>query len=138
MTTNRMFSKEIEKLKEAGLRVTKQRIAVANIIFENKNHHFTAESLYKESLKKNCRLSMATIYNTLRNFTEANLLREVFIDSDRRYYDTNLTDHHHLYFSDSGHLEDVQSNQIQISKFPDIPQGLKIDRMDMIIRVSKK
>ena len=138
MTTNRMFSKAIEKLRVAGLRVTKQRIAVANIIFENKNQHFTAESLYKESVKRNCRLSMATIYNTLRHFTEADLLREVFIDSDRRYYDTNLTDHYHLYFSDTGHLEDVQYNKIQISKFPDIPHGLRIDRLDMIIRVSKK
>ena len=80
---------------------------------------------------------MATVYNTLHQFVEAGLLREIFVDASRSYFDTNTTEHHHLFFESSGRVEDVPADQVVVSELPPPPEGMKVRRVDVIIRLSK-
>lgn len=80
-------------------------------------------------------VSLATVYNTLHQFTDAGLLREVVVDSGRTYFDTNTTDHHHFYFETDGRLEDVPGDQIAITALPEVPAGKKISRVDVVLHV---
>src|SRR5512134_586576 len=107
MLTSRPFSRVIDLLRRADLRPTRQRLALAKLLFENGHRHVTAESLHEEALDKNFDVSLATVYNTLHQFVAAGLLREIFVDASRSYFDTNTVEHHHLFFEPSGKLEDI-------------------------------
>lgn len=133
--TKRPFSAARQRLKEAGLRSTRQRLALARLLFEQGDRHITAETLYGEAGEAGIRVSLATIYNTLNQFTEAGLLREVVIAAGRSYFDTNLTDHHHFYYEENGHIEDIAEDGIQVSGVPTPPAGTKIDRVDIVVRI---
>jgi len=130
------FAKSIlDDLRTAGLRPTRQRIALARLLFSQGNRHVTAESLYQEAMATGSTVSLATVYNALHDFTNKGLLHEITIDPTRSYFDTNTTEHHHFYFEKSGRLEDIDLKQIKIETIPEAPSGATIARVDIIIRV---
>lgn len=124
-----------EQLRAVGLRPTRQRMALADLLFGQGNRHITAESLYSDATKLGVNVSLATVYNALHTFTAKGLLREISIDSTRSYFDTNTQDHHHFYFEKSGQLEDIDNNHVKLSQMPDAPDGMSISRVDVVIRV---
>jgi len=124
------------KIREADLRPTKQRIALAELLFANGNRHITAEILHDEALKAGVRISLATIYNNLHQFTTAGLLREVVVDSTKSYFDTNTDPHHHFFHEDKGMLEDIHSSELEVSNLPNLPEGTSVASIDVIVRVT--
>ena len=137
MTKVRPYSQVIDRLRAAGLRPTRQRLALAKLLFEGGDRHVTAEMLHAEVLSANIRVSLATVYNTLHQFTACGLLREIVVDASRSYFDTNTSDHHHLFFEGSGELRDIPGSDIVVSKLPQMPEGLNVKRVDVIVRVSE-
>ncbi len=122
-------------LREADLRPTRQRMALADLLFERENRHVTAEALYSEAREAGVAISLATVYNALHIFTAKGLLREISIDSTRSYFDTNTEEHHHFYFEQSGMLEDIDQSQIKLDRLPETPNGLEVSRIDVVIRL---
>jgi Fur family iron response transcriptional regulator len=137
MTTARRYRGIIDKLRGAGLRPTRQRLALARLLFERGDHHTTAEQLHKEAIAEDARVSLATVYNTLHQFTEAGLLREVVVEPGRSYFDTNVSDHHHFFFEGRGELQDIPGEQLLLSELPTPPSGTRVRRVDVIIRVGE-
>ena len=133
----RPFSDAIERLRSVGLRPTRQRLALARLLFEGEDRHITAERLHIEAQDAALPVSLATVYNTLHQFTDAGLLREIAVDASRSYFDTNTSDHHHFFFEGSGSLEDIKGNEIMISRLPEPPAGTQIEGVDVVVRVSK-
>lgn len=142
MTDVRPYTALIERLKLAGLRPTRQRLALAKLLFDTANdqpdRHVTAEQLHSEAMEAEVRVSLATVYNTLHQFTDAGLLREVVVDSGRSYFDTNVDDHHHFYFEDNGRLQDIPGAAVRLAELPEAPAGAAIKRVEVIIRVRKE
>jgi Fur family transcriptional regulator, iron response regulator len=122
-------------MKRAGLRPTQQRLALASLLFRGHDRHVTAEQLHGEAQAESIKVSLATIYNTLHQFTEAGLLREVVVEPGRSYFDTNTTDHHHFYCEDDGHLEDISGDRVNLTSVPTPPEGMMINRVEVIIRI---
>jgi len=133
MNVIRPFTSTVERLRSAGLRPTRQRLALAKALFENGDRHVTAEILHGETQAKGIRVSLATIYNTLHQFTEAGLLREIVVDAQRCYFDTNTSEHHHYYHEKSGMLEDMDIASDMLAAIP-TPKGKKIKQVDIIVR----
>jgi Fur family iron response transcriptional regulator len=123
------------KLKQAGLRLTKPRIALGSRLFGGKNRHVTAESFHEEAVSAGIRVSLATIYNTLHQFTGAGLLREVVVDGAKIYFDTNTSDHHHFYMEEEDVLVDIPAEDLGLSNLPGAPKGKEISRVDVIVRL---
>ena len=136
MDMQRPYSNVINQLREAGLRPTRQRIALAKILFEGGNRHVTAESLHGEVQNAKMRVSLATVYNTLHQFTEVGLLREIVVDSQRCYFDTNTSEHHHFFHEKSNRLEDIPLGQVEIAALPQPPDGTEITRVDVVVKLS--
>ena len=132
----RPFSHVLDRLRAVGLRPTRQRLALAKLLFDAGNRHITAEVLHAEALRANIRVSLATVYNTLHQFTSAGLLREIIVDSSRSYFDTNTTDHHHFFVEETGRLDDIPGDRIVISGLPEAPEGTAVKRVDVIVRVT--
>ena len=118
-----------ERLRQVGLRPTRQRVSLARIMFAQGDRHVTAEDLFTEAKGARVNVSLATVYNALHDFTAKGLLREIFLD-------TNTGDHHHFYFERSGRLEDIPTDAIRIAGLPSAPEGATITRVDVIIRVN--
>lgn len=131
----RPYAVLLEKLKACGLRPTRQRLALARLLAEAGHCHMTAEELHRRALVHGVRVSLATVYNTLHQFTEAGMLREIVVDSTRSYFDTNVSDHHHFYDEDSAELADIQGEDVVISRLPQPPEGQRIARVDVVVRV---
>ena len=131
----RPYSNALECLRRVGLRPTRQRLALARLLFDQGNRHVTAEQLHGEASAAAVRVSLATVYNTLHQFTTAGLLNEVVVEPGRSYFDTNVDDHHHFFFEDSGRLQDIPGGTVLISEIPAAPDGTAIRRVDVIIRV---
>ena len=130
------FTSIIAKLRDAELRPTRQRIALAELMFMNgEDRHVSAEMLHNEAEQAQISVSLATVYNTLHQFTQAGLLREIAVDADRSYFDTNTSDHHHFYFEGDGRIEDIPSEDIVVSSLPTPPKGGRISRVDVVVRV---
>ncbi len=125
----------LEKLRAVGLRPTRQRLALAKLLFGRGHCHVTAEGLFNEAKVADVDVSLATIYNALHDFTGKGLLREISIDSASSYFDTNTEDHHHFYFEGSGQLQDIAPDNVRIAALPEAPGGTTISRVDVIIRV---
>src|SRR4051812_4015667 len=125
----------IDQLRAVGLRPTRQRVALARLLFGTADRHVTAEHLHGEALAASIPVSLATVYNTLHQFTAAGLLREVVVEPGRPYFDTNVDDHHHFFFEDSGRLQDIPGNTVLVSEMPEAPSGTAIRRVDVIIRL---
>jgi Fur family transcriptional regulator, iron response regulator len=137
MSNHRPFANALELLRAAKLRPTRQRLALAKLLFEKGDRHVTAEQLHEEAGAASISVSLATIYNTLHQFVAARLLREVVVNPDRSYFDTNITDHHHFFFEETGKLMDIASDKIEVRNLPQPPQGA-IRRVDVVIRVGPK
>lgn len=135
MTQTRQYSDVIERVKHAGLRPTRQRLALARLLFGGKDRHVTAEQLHGEAKAAEIPVSLATVYNALHQFTHAGLLREVVVEPGRSYFDTNVHDHHHFYFEGSGQLQDIPGEEVRLAQLPKPPEGTRVDRVDVIIRV---
>src|SRR3954454_16999024 len=125
----------LARLRQAGLRPTRQRLALARLLFEGGDRHVTAEQLHGETSAAAMRVSLATVYNTLHQFTDAGLLREVVVEPGRSYFDTNVDDHHHFFCESSGRLQDIPGNTVLVSEMPEAPSGTAIRRVDVIIRL---
>ena len=138
MTKARTYSSVIQRLKTVGLRPTRQRMALARLLFDAGDRHVTAEQLHGEAQEKSIRVSLATVYNTLHQFTDVGLLREVVVEPSRSYFDTNVGDHHHFYYQKSGELADIPADEIGISHLPEAPKGTEMARVEVIIRLSDK
>lgn len=136
MVQDRPYSGHIDRLKAAGLRPTRQRLALARLLFSQGDRHLTAEQLHAEAAIARVPVSLATVYNTLHQFTEAGLLREVVVEAGRSYFDTNVDDHHHFFHETTGHLEDIASDRVGLQDVPAAPAGTRISRVDVIIRVT--
>ena len=126
----------IAQLRNAGLRPTRQRIALSERLFSGADRHVTAEKLHAEALAADVKVSLATVYNTLNQFTRAGLLRELVVDAGRSYFDTNTSVHHHFFFEKSGQLADVPGDSVRFSVLPLAPAGCAISGVDIIIRLS--
>jgi Fur family iron response transcriptional regulator len=133
--TVRPFSNALERLRRVGLRPTRQRLALARLLFDQDNRHVTAEQLHGEASAAAVRVSLATVYNTLHQFTAAGLLNEIVVEPGCSYFDTNVDDHHHFFFEDSGRLQDIPGNTVLVSEMPEAPSGMAIRRVDVIIRL---
>ena len=132
----RPYSGVIARLKTAGLRPTRQRIALAKLLFEGDSRHVTAEELHDEARTAGVSVSLATVYNALHQFTDAGLMREVVVEAGRSYFDTNTGDHHHFFHEDSGRLEDIPGEDIRVAELPSAPAGTSVRRVDVIVRVT--
>ena len=124
-------------LKQAGLRPTRQRLALAEILFGQGNRHVSAEALHEEALLKRVGVSVATIYNTLHQFTAAGLLREVAVDASRTYFDTNISDHNHFFVEDDGAVLDIPGQALSVGSLPTPPPGYEITRVDVVVRLRR-
>jgi Fur family iron response transcriptional regulator len=122
-------------LREAGLRPTRQRVALAHLLFAEGDRHVTAEALHEEALARKVPVSLATVYNTLHQFTEAGLLREVAVEGAKTYFDTNTSNHYHFFCEHSGKLMDISTGAIRIEGLPEAPEGMAISRVDVLVRL---
>ena len=128
-----------EVIRNAGLRLTPQRRFLAKLLFEDgRDRHITAAGLAEEARRHGERISQATIYNTLHQFVELGLLRQVVIDSRVTYFDTNTGDHHHFFHEDSGRLEDIARDDVRIGKIPSPPGDTRIRRVDVVIHLQNR
>ena len=132
----RSYGQALERLRRVGLRPTRQRLALAKLLFEQGDRHITAEQLHEEAQGAGVRISRATVYNNLHQFTEVGLLREGAVEPGHSYFDTNTTDHHHFYFEDEGRLMDIASNRVEVARLPTPPVGTTLRRVDVIPRVA--
>ena len=125
-------------LASAGLRPTRQRLALAELLVgDGHNRHVTAEGLFEAANKVGASVSLATIYNTLRTFTDAGLLAEITVDASRSYFDTRTDEHAHYYWEDTGRLTDAPRDAVAFSKLPEAPENAEISRIDVVLRVRK-
>jgi Fur family transcriptional regulator, iron response regulator len=127
-----------EKLREVGLRPTRQRMALGWILFAKGDRHVTAEMLYEEASHAKVPVSLATVYNTLHQFTEVGLLRQVAVDGSKAYFDTNNSEHHHFFIEDQNDLMDIPTNDVLVGKAPVAPEGYEIARIDVVVRLRRK
>jgi Fur family iron response transcriptional regulator len=125
-------------LRGAGLRPTRQRVALASLLFAEGDRHITAERLHEEALASKVPVSLATVYNTLHQFTEAGLLREVAVEGAKTYFDTNTSNHYHFFCERSGKLLDIETDAIRIGGLPEAPEGMTISRVDVLVRLVNK
>jgi Fur family transcriptional regulator, iron response regulator len=125
------------RLRHAGLRPTRQRVELAGLLFNDCDQHVTAESLHDEVTKAGVKVSLATVYNTLHQFTDAGLLRQVIVDAARSYFDTNTGDHQHFFLEKEGLLIDIPGETIAVAGVPTPPPGLSVDRVDVVVRVKR-
>ena len=135
--STRDSSKAIQRLRGAGLRPTRQRVDLANLLFKGQDRHVTAEGLHEEVAALGLRISLATVYNTLHQFTHAGLLRQVVVDAARGYFDTNTGDHQHFFLEDEGALIDIPGEEIRVAGVPSPPAGMTVDRVDVVVRVKR-
>ena len=136
--STRLYTQVLNRLRSAGLRPTRQRMALAKLLFEDGDKHVTAEMLHTEAQAASIRVSLATVYNTLHQFMAAAFLREVVVDSQRAYFDTNMSDHHHFFFEGSNRLVDIPGDQVVVTPLPDLPAGTSVKRVDVIIRLKEE
>ena len=138
MLNDRLFAPVIERLRSAGLRPTRQRLALARLLFGHGDRHLSAEELHEEAVAHKVPVSLATVYNTLNQFTEAGMLREVVVEHGRSYFDTNTSDHHHFFHEDDGMLRDIPGESVVLKSLPQAPEGTEVSRVDVVIRVRNR
>ncbi|MFE3838928.1 iron response transcriptional regulator IrrA [Pseudogemmobacter sonorensis] len=125
-------------LEHGGLRPTRQRLALAALLVgDGKDRHVTAESLYEMADRAGEKVSLATVYNTLRAFCDAGLMNEVVVDGSKSYFDTRLDDHPHYFWEDSATLTDAPKEELEIFRLPQAPAGTEISRVDVVIRLRR-
>jgi Fur family transcriptional regulator, iron response regulator len=136
MPDNDVSQSPIERLRMNGLRPTRQRVALAELLFGRGDRHFTAEMLHAEAVTNGIPVSLATVYNTLHQFVEAGLLREVAIEGSKTYFDTKTSNHFHFFFEKDGILVDIEATDFQVENLPKAPEGMEITRIDVLVRLA--
>ena len=133
------LSRGAEWLSTAGLRPTRQRLSLASLLVgDGQNRHVTAESLFAAAHSSGEKVSLATVYNTLRAFCDAGLMREVTVDGTRSYFDTDISDHPHFFWEDSAELTDAPAEELEIARLPEAPDGAEVAKVDVVIRLRRK
>jgi Fur family iron response transcriptional regulator len=125
-------------LREVGLRPTRQRLALGWLLFAKGDRHVTAEILHEEALRARFPVSLATVYNTLNQFSEVRLLREVAVDGSKTYFDTNNSDHHHFFVEGDNNLVDIPGAELLVDRLPKPPAGFEVARVDVVVRLRRK
>jgi Fur family iron response transcriptional regulator len=125
----------VERLRTAGLRPTRQRVLLAELLFSKGDRHVSAEMLHSEVMAVGEQVSLATVYNTLHQFTGAGLLRELAIDGSKAFFDTNVSNHNHFFIEDRGELIDIEGESIRVDGLPEPPQGMRIAHIDVVVRL---
>jgi Fur family iron response transcriptional regulator len=134
-----LTSQEIaERLRQFGLRPTRQRLALGTLLFSNGDRHVSAEMLHDEALAAGEQVSLATVYNTLHQFTQAGLLRELAIEGGKAYFDTNTSNHNHFFIEERGELMDIAGDSIRVDGLPEPPEGMKVSHIDVVVRLVAK
>lgn len=126
------------RLQDAGMRITRQRVELAQLLFGNGDRHFTADALYDEAMGSKIPVSLATVYNTLQQFVTAGLIRKLGIEGQKSWYDTNISEHHHLFFEDENYIDDIDDASISIGKLPAVPEGMVISRVEIVVRLKRQ
>jgi Fur family transcriptional regulator, iron response regulator len=126
------------QLRQAELRPTRQRVALANLLFAKGDRHLTAEDLHEEARSARIPVSLATVYNTLHQFTSAGLLRIVAAEGSRTYFDTNVSDHHHFIIEGDNTVFDIEEGRVTVNNLPEPPEGMEIAHVDVIVRLRRK
>ncbi len=126
------------RLRGVGLRPTRQRVALGDLLFAKGDRHLTVEELHEEAVAAGVPVSLATVYNTLHQFTEAGLIRVLAVESAKTYFDTNVSDHHHFFVEGHNEVLDIPINNLTIANLPEPPQGMEIAHVDVVIRLRRK
>jgi Fur family transcriptional regulator, iron response regulator len=126
------------KLRRSGLRPTRQRVALGWLLFAKGDRHVTAERLYEEATGSRVAISLATVYNTLHQFTQAGLLREIAVDGSKTYFDTNTSKHHHFLIEETNQLIDIPDDLVEIVRVPDALEGMEIASVDVVVRLRSR
>jgi Fur family iron response transcriptional regulator len=124
-------------LRSVGLRPTRQRMSLGWILFGKGDRHLTAEMLYEEATRAKVPVSLATVYNTLHQFTDVGLLRQIAVDGSKAYFDTNVSEHHHFFVEDGNELVDIPGAEVVVDKMPTAPNGYEVARIDVVVRLRK-
>ncbi len=128
-----------EWLGRAGLRPTRQRLALAALLVgDGHDRHVTAESLFDASRASGEKVSLATVYNTLRAFCDAGLMQEITVDGTKSYFDTRIDDHPHFFWEDSHALTDAPADELEIARLPEAPKGAEVTKVDVVIRLRRR
>ncbi len=126
------------RLRRFGLRPTRQRVALGDLLFAKGDRHLTVEELHDEAVNAGVPISLATVYNTLHQFTEAGLIRVLAVEGAKTYFDTNVSDHHHFFVEGENEVLDIPVNNLQIDNLPEPPEGMEIAHVDVVIRLRRK
>nr|WP_269931115.1 Fur family transcriptional regulator [Aminobacter sp. HY435] len=126
------------RVRDAGLRPTRQRVALAELLFAKGDRHLSAEELHEEALGAGVPVSLATVYNALHQFTEAGLLRILAVEGAKTYFDTNTSDHHHFYVEGENRVFDIESSAVTVANLPEPPEGMEICNVDIVVRLRPK
>jgi len=127
-----------QRLSAAGLRPTRQRVALAELLFAHGNRHLAAEDLHREACDAGIAVSLATVYNTLHQFNSAGLLRVMAVEGARTYFDTNTSDHHHYFVEDTQEVMDLPSDVVSVENLPEPPEGMEMVNVDVVVRLRRK
>lgn len=127
-----------QQLRAAGLRPTRQRVALGGLLFAKGDRHLTAEELHEEAVRAGVKVSLATVYNTLHQFTEAGMLRVLAIETAKTYFDTNTSDHHHFFVEGDNEVLDIDTGDVSVGNLPEPPEGMEIANVDVIIRLRRR
>ena len=126
------------RLRHAGLRPTRQRVALGDLLFAKGDRHLTVEELHEEAVHAGVPVSLATVYNTLHQFTEAGMIRVLAVESAKTYFDTNVSDHHHFFVEGQNDVLDIPVSNLTIGNLPEPPEGMEIAHVDVVIRLRAK
>lgn len=126
------------RLRRFGLRPTRQRVALGDLLFAKGDRHLTVEELHDEAIIAGVPVSLATVYNTLHQFTEAGIIRVLAVEGARTYFDTNVSDHHHFFVEGDNEVLDIPVNNLSIDNLPEPPEGMEIAHVDVVIRLRRK
>lgn len=139
MMNSKVHNKPVDQqVRDAGLRPTRQRIALAELLFAQGDRHLSAEELHEEAASAGVPVSLATVYNTLHQFTEAGMLRILSVEGSRTYFDTNTSDHHHYFVEGENRVFDIEACPITVSNLPEPPEGMEIVNVDVVVRLRPK
>ena len=136
--TQRDISHLEARVREAGLRPTRQRLALASLLFAHGDRHVSAEDLHEEALQAGVQVSLATVYNTLHQFTQAGMLRILPVEGSKTYFDTNVSEHHHFFYEGEERLVDIPDGNMAVTNLPEPPEGMEIAHVDILVRLRPK
>ncbi len=136
--SERPYSGVLQKLRQAGLRSTRQRMALGRLLFEGGGRHVTAEQLHEEAARRGVEVTLATVYNTLHQFARAGLVQEILVESGCSYFDSNVFSHGHFFYEETGEVEDIPADQMPLGPLPVPPEGTEVAGVDVVVRLVPK